>query len=98
CDVDPAALERIREVRHLAPYVREYQDFAMKGAENPRTMTVIVAVADEFATCLSPDEYGRSPSPNAVLNSMVARADETSRPVIEALMSVLRVIRSKRVA
>ncbi|MHB8148183.1 MAG: hypothetical protein ACYDGM_13125, partial [Vulcanimicrobiaceae bacterium] len=60
CDVAPAALERIREVRHLAPYVREYQNFAMKGAGNPHTMAVIVAVADEFATCLSPDEHGLS--------------------------------------
>jgi len=98
CDVDPAALERVRELQHLATYVREYQIYAMKGSENPRTLSVIVAAADEFATRIAQDNHGRAVSPNAVLRTMMKHTDETSRPVLEALMNVVHPSKSARVA
>ena len=98
CDVDPVALERIRELRHMATYVREYQCYAMKGAENPRTLSVIVAVADEFATRIAQDDRGCGVSPHSVLRTMTKRADETSKPVLEALMNVVHPSKSARVA
>ncbi len=98
CDVDPAALDRIRELEHLATYVREYQNYAMKGSENPRTLSVIVAVADEFATRVAQEIHGRTVSPNSVLRTMIMDADETSRPVLDALMNVVHQSKSARVA
>jgi len=97
-DVDPVALERIRELQHLATYVREYQIYAMQGSENPRTLSVIVAVADEFATRIAQENHGRAVSPNSVLRTMMEHTDETSRPVLEALMNVVHPSKSARVA
>lgn len=83
-DVDPAALERIPELRNLA--------------SPPRTMALIARVAREFDERISPDEHGRCTSPHAVLGAMLARADEVTRPIIEALQNAVHPVRHVRVA
>ncbi len=97
-DVDPAALDRIEELCHLAPYVREYQAFAIAGSENPGTLSLIVAAADEFDERISPDASGCCPSPASVLRTMRAAVDETSRPIVEALWNAVHPAKGARVA
>lgn len=85
-DVDRAVLERIVELRHIAQR-------ACDGL-----LQQIASVAREFEAWISPDEFGRSKSPNIVLPAMLANADDATRPIVEALASVLHTTRHARVA
>ncbi|HTU69086.1 MAG TPA: hypothetical protein VMF11_02100 [Candidatus Baltobacteraceae bacterium] len=97
-EVDPAALERIPELRHLAPYVRDYQAYAIEGGGNPRAMSLVTCVAREFDERITLDEDGRAPSPQAVLGMMIAHADEITRPIVEALQTAVHPVSHVRVA
>ena len=95
---DPQALERIAELEHLAPYVREYQAYALEGGANPRAMSLIVAAATEFDSRIAPDVNGHAPSARAVLAAMLRAADPTARPILEALASAAGACKRVRVA
>jgi hypothetical protein len=83
-DVDPSALERIAELKHVASHVADYQRFVAEGRDGElRVLPLIVAVATEFNTRLARE--GRTPG--AVLRSMVCEANSVSRSVVEALAS-----------
>jgi hypothetical protein len=88
-DVDPSALERIRELQQVAAYVRAYQAFAIAGAPQPRTMSLIVAVADQFHDRITPDERGGAASANGALQAMLRDAGDESRPIVEALAAAV---------
>lgn len=94
--IDPRALERIPELRHLARYVRDYQHSASEGTENPQVLSAIVAVAEEFDSRVAPDEGGNCTSPQLVLRSMLSSADKNSRTVVQALMKTLRISENSR--
>ena len=81
-----AVLERIVELRHIAQH----------GCDG--LLRQIASVAREFEAWISPDEFGRSKSPNIVLPAMLANADDATRPIVEALASVLHTTRHARVA
>src|SRR5271169_6891882 len=76
---DPAAIEHIHEIKHLAPYVREYQTFEIQGGDNVRTMSLILSVATEFSCHLAIDVNGHVASPSAVLRAMLQNAAEARR-------------------
>ena len=97
-EIDPGVLERIQELRHVASHVREYQALAVVGAQNPRTLALIVATAAEFDERIAPDCDGRSPSPASVLRAMRAGATEASRPIVEALCAAADSRKRARVA
>jgi hypothetical protein len=82
-DADPAALEQVAELRHLAPYVRNFQQSSMANSEMFRTMTAILAVADEFAARMADATDPRSVG--AVLRAMVSGATERRREAMAAL-------------
>ncbi len=96
-DAAPSVLERIPELQYLAGYVRDYQAYAIEGAKEPRTISVIVETASEFDARIMPDECGSSPSPAAVLRAMLANADVASRPIIEALADAVHSRNSARI-
>jgi hypothetical protein len=85
-DIDPATLERIAELKHIAPLVREGQ------------LKQVARVAREFDQWISPDEHGRCSSTHAVLRAMRANADDATRPIVEALESALHTASHARVA
>ncbi|HEY5341920.1 MAG TPA: hypothetical protein VIK27_12900, partial [Candidatus Aquilonibacter sp.] len=97
-DADPDALDRIAELEHLAGYVREYQAFAIEGAADPCTMTLIATVSDQFAERTAPNANGCSASANAVLHAMTRAADDVMRPIVEALRAAVHPSKSTRVA
>ncbi|HEY5341257.1 MAG TPA: hypothetical protein VIK27_09545 [Candidatus Aquilonibacter sp.] len=81
-DVDPNALDRIQELRHVASHVREYQAFAIAGAENPRTLALIVTTASEFDHRVA---AANARSAASVLRAMLVAADDSARPIVAAL-------------
>jgi hypothetical protein len=85
-DIDPATLEHIAELKHIAPHVREGQ------------LNLIARVAREFDERISPNEHGRCASPTIVLRAMRANADDATRPIVEALENVLHTASHARVA
>jgi hypothetical protein len=85
-DVNCAVLERIVELRHIARHACDDQ------------MKQVVSVAREFDQRISPDEFGRSISPNVVLRAMLANASEATRPIVAALASTLHRPSHARVA
>lgn len=97
-DVDPAALARIAELEHLSSYVSDYQAYALGAAPDPRTLSLIVAVADEFDARIAPDDEGRCTSPASALRAMLANATESTRPIVEALRVAANPSKSARVA
>ncbi len=97
-DVDPDALDRICELAHLAGYVREYQSFALQGATDPCTLTLITAVAEQFAERILPDASGHSASAGAVLRAMNGAAHDATQPIVEALRAAIDPSKSTRVA
>jgi hypothetical protein len=97
-DLDPSVLERIPELKHLAPGVRHYQALAMQETVEAGTISMIVATADEFDSRIKSNANGYMPPPGAVLRLMSKNASDVSRPVIEALSEVVRSSRSVRVA
>jgi hypothetical protein len=88
--VEPSALERIPELRHLAKHVRDYRRGESGEPVNRCLMSLIVSAAEEFDNRLSSDENGHCASPQLALRSMLARADERSRVVVQALMKAVR--------
>ncbi len=82
-DIEPAVLERIPELRHIAKRGQAW---------------LIACVAREFETRITPDEQGRYRSPRAVLQAMRANADAQSRPIVDALERAAQSGRSARVA
>ena len=72
-NIDPAVLERIAELRHIAQH-------ALDGP-----LRRIATVAREFDAWISPDEFGRCKSPHIVLSAMLAKAEDSTRPIVEAL-------------
>lgn len=85
-DIDCAVLERIVELRHIPQHANDVQ------------LARIASVAREFETWISPDEFGRSKSPNIVLLAMLANADDATRPIVEVLASALHPTSHARVA
>ena len=73
-DIEPAVLERIPELRHIAKRGQAW---------------LIACVAREFETRITPDEQGRYRSPRAVLQAMRNSAD-ASRVRSSTLSNALR--------
>ncbi|HUZ48420.1 MAG TPA: hypothetical protein VMW12_01625 [Candidatus Dormibacteraeota bacterium] len=97
-DLDPAALERIPELRNLAGPIREYQRYAIDGDDRVGTLALIVAVADEFAQRIGRDEGGLGASPSLVLELMHARSDGALRSIVAALATAVHPKSRMRVA
>jgi hypothetical protein len=89
-DADPDVLANITELHDFAAYIRDYQNYALQGGANPRTMSLIVSTAAEFDARLVRELRNRSASLSRVLRSMAAGADRTARPFVEALAIALR--------
>lgn len=94
-DLDPATLERVREVRDCAPVVREYQRLRMRleAPDEIRTAALIVAVADEFDSLIFDCDDEDRHSPNDALRVMTACADTESRDIVAALGSAAKHVR-----
>ena len=84
-DLDPAALERIPELRVLVGIVREYQHYAGASGRSAGTTALIVAVADEFARRIAPGQAGHTPSASLELEAMRACSPSVLRPIVAAL-------------
>ena len=89
-DVDPAVLDRVDEVAHLAPYVRDYQAAALDPPETASVMSIMVMVAAEFEQRLATCRYGTYATPLAVLRTMMASGTSVSAPVLDALSRTLK--------
>lgn len=91
-DVNPAILERLREVRDCAPVVRAFQRFRMadEGPGEIRTAALIVAVTDEFDSLIFDCDNERRQSPNDALRMMIQCASEENRPIVDALRRAVR--------
>jgi hypothetical protein len=85
-DVDPAVLERIEELKHLASYVRGYQEYAIEGLRHIDAMCLIASVADEFESRASLAERSGSHVPRSTIVAMLSEADDAKRPIVEALL------------
>ena len=85
-NIDPATLGRIAELRHIAQH-------ALDGP-----LRRIATVAREFDAWISPDEFGRAKSPHIVLSAMLSKAEDSTRPIIEALGNALNATSHARVA
>lgn len=94
-DVDPDALERIPELFRFADHVREFQTISIKGTVAPKTVALIVAVADEFDRRVMEYAKNRGPSPSVALAQMLAEANHEMRPIVEALASVVQFKRTE---
>lgn len=88
-DADPDALERIPELSRFADHVREFQTISMKGTAAPKTLALIVAVADEFDRRVMEYAKHRAPAPSVALRQMLAEANHETRPIVEALASAV---------
>ena len=85
-DVDPIALERIPELRNVAPHVADYQRLSMVAADGePRVLSLIVAVASEFDARIS--EGQRSAA--SVLRTMLGEAAPAHRAIVQALADAI---------
>jgi hypothetical protein len=82
--IDSAVLERIAELRHITSVSDQ--------------LRLIANVAGEFDKNISPDENNRCASPSIVLRSMLANADDLTRPIVKALETALQPARHARVA
>lgn len=86
-DCDPSALAMIQELRHLAPYVEQYQRTQVGATnDNPDVASLIVRVASEFDERIASEQR----SPGEILREMGCRSDEASRPIVQALIDALR--------
>ena len=90
--VDPAVLERVREVRDYAPVVRMLRRLRMYDIDiaDVRTEALIVAVADEFdlLTFACDDELRYSPKD--ALRIMARRANDERHAIVSALLRAVR--------
>lgn len=86
-DIDPAIVERVREIRECAPVVRAFQRLrmAVEGPGEIRTAALIVAVADEFDTLVFDCDDEHRHSPNDALRMMIRCANDEGRPIVDAL-------------
>ncbi len=85
-DVDPTALERIPELRNVAPHVADYQHLAMEAFDGePRVLSIVVAVASEFDARISEEQRSAS----SVLRSMLADAAPAYRAIVQALADAI---------
>lgn len=90
-DVDPAIVERVREVRECAPFVRAFQELRVgQGRAEVQTAALIIAVAEEFDSlifaCDEDDRY----SPGDALRMMRNCADDHTTPIVQALLRAIR--------
>ena len=83
-DIDPDILAALPETAIFVDHVREYQGLHV-GAVAERTMSHIVAVADEFASTITPGANGVSFSPRRALAIMKAGATSSNAAIIDAL-------------
>jgi HD-GYP domain-containing protein (c-di-GMP phosphodiesterase class II) len=89
-DVDPDALERIPELLRFADHVREFQTISIKETASPKTVALIVAVADQFDRVVAQFARQRGPSPLFALKKMLEGADAQTRRIVEALAESIR--------
>lgn len=90
-EIDPAVIERVREVRECAPVAREFQEMRVgEAAADMHAATVIVAVAEEFDSLIFAADDNRRHSPNDALRVMRYCADVRTLPIIEALLRAIR--------
>lgn len=94
-ELDPAALERIAELRDFASFVREYQTTAIEGSSQPRTMTLVMSVASEFEGRIAADGPCAPQSPAEAIRAMLGGAGDAARPVVEALAEAAGVRRTR---
>ncbi len=97
-DLDPEALKRIPELRDLAAPIRDYQRYAIGGDDRAGTLTLIVAVADEFVQRIGRDQRGLGASPSLVIEVMHARSEGALRSVVAALATAVHPKSRMRVA
>jgi len=97
-DADPDALDRIPELQHLGPCVRDFQAFVVERAQEAHIVSLIVAVAGEFNERVMDFAQDRGPSPSLVLREMLAAATDATRPIIEALAASVQFSAVARVA
>lgn len=84
-EADPAALERIAELRHLAPHVAGHQRFAMETDEEPRVLSLIVSVASYFDARIAAEDR----SPGSILREMLRAADPSTKAIVQALFDAV---------
>ncbi len=91
-DLDPAVLERVRDVRDCAAVVRAFQRLRIVEEREPEVLTaaLIVAAADEFDALIFEADEERRLSPSAALRTICAAANEQTRPIVRALVQTLR--------
>ena len=91
-DANPAALERIREVRDCTRVVRAFQHMRLGGDASPDVVVpaLIIAIADEFDLRIFEDLDAERYSPNNALRIMQRSAEARTTPIVQALLRAVR--------
>jgi len=84
-EIAPSLLERLPETQPIAAVVRMCQKQSLSKDIDAPTIALIVAAAEEFETCITPNSDGFSISPKRAITIMKAGATASNASVIAAL-------------